>query len=72
MDEHTYHDASGRACPDCHSTNIVYVRIPKSVRINRDEEEEDTTNHDHFGPTRDYTCRNCDTEWNMDDVSRFK
>lgn len=55
-------DESGRVCPFCQSTNIGFGIIPESKRT---YERDGETYTDFFGETRDYQCRDCDTEWNM-------
>ena len=58
-------DNTGTSCPHCQSADrISYAVIPKS-QLHFTQDGEDHTHH--FGPQRDYICRNCDTEWLMSD-----
>lgn len=54
-------------CPYCRSKHdLTYVEIPESLRTYTQGGVEYT---DHFGPSRDYTCRNCDHEWNQSEAA---
>lgn len=53
------------ACPYCREEgHLFYAALPASQLHYTDE---DGVQHvDHFGPQRDYKCRNCDHEWLQD------
>lgn len=54
-----------RLCPDCGSTgHLDFTEVPASVRTYVTEEGE---YHDHFGPSRDYECRNCGAAFTLTD-----
>ncbi len=60
----TTQDRSGRVCPYCHSgEHLSYTPIPESRRVWVDSNGTEVT--EHFGGLRDYSCRNCDTEFTM-------
>lgn len=59
----SYKDSTGTCCPHCQSTDhISYTVIPASQLSFVLDEEQHTY---HYGPQRDYMCRNCDCEWLM-------
>lgn len=52
-----------RICPCCEErSGLDYVPIPDSVRTHGADGE---VHSHHFGPTRDYKCRNCDCEFTL-------
>lgn len=63
MEESTNFSDLSRSCPDCSSIGgLTYVEIPASRRVYAIGDE---TFSDHFGPSRDYKCRNCDAEFTL-------
>ena len=64
MSNETMRDSSGEfQCPYCGSVDsLEYTEIPSSVRTYEIGYVEHV---DHFGPSRDYRCRNCGHEWNQ-------
>lgn len=50
-------------CPNCGAVSgLRFDEIPECVRIY----SKGVTQHvEHFGASRDYTCKNCEHEWNQ-------
>jgi len=47
------------SCPACGSNDRLHYKVVPDSRLNYTSRDgSDTT--EHFGPIRDYTCRNCD------------
>ncbi|WP_143599432.1 hypothetical protein [Stenotrophomonas maltophilia] len=64
MDEQTISDPH-RYCPDCGlGGRLSYTDVPSSLRTYT---REDGNYSDHFGPSRDYECRNCGASFTLTD-----
>lgn len=54
-----------RRCPDCESTGCLdFTDVPPCVRT---YVKDDAEYNDHFGPSRDYECRNCGAAFTLTD-----
>lgn len=49
-----------RKCPECFEGGLRFKEIPENTRFYKTEEGEFT---EHFGPVRDYDCKNCGVEF---------
>lgn len=62
-DEEVWTAPTDICCPSCGSNDrLTYARVPEHRRLHGDTTE-------YFGEGRDYTCRNCDAEFFMQEAT---
>ncbi len=59
-----YIKSSSYFCPQCGERKVMdYMYVPESSRQYADDDGYEVT--EHFGVTKDFSCRNCDCEFTI-------